>query len=184
MGQPRFEVPRGTIDGVNTDKPVKGCPACKEAKPLREFGNDKYRPDGKNTYCKVCRRTKQQDYYSSNRESELAKQKEKRLEWHGVRSDTPITRTTASNRLIRLEVLGKLGGRCQCCGEDREEFLSLDHINGGGTKHRAESGTYIFRRIRKDPDPLTYQVLCYNCNISRGVRGYCPCGAEANHGTT
>ena len=177
-------MPSGIIDGVNnTDVSVKRCTACKELKDLVEFGKDKHRPDGRNIYCKVCNRSKQRKYYSENREKELAKQAEKRTEWNGVKSDKPITRATATNRLIRLEVLGKLGGRCKCCGESREEFLSLDHINGGGTKHRAEVGTYIFRRIRKDPDPSIYQVLCYNCNISRGVRGYCPCGADGGeHG--
>src|SRR3990172_5963982 len=41
---------------------------------------------------------------------------------------------------LRREVLDHYGGACACCGETTLEFLSLDHKNGGGTKHRNEIG--------------------------------------------
>lgn len=28
--------------------------------------------------------------------------------------------------------------KCVCCGESRYEFLSLDHIHGGGITHRLQ----------------------------------------------
>src|SRR5262245_17032688 len=39
---------------------------------------------------------------------------------------------------LRQEVLDHYGGCCACCGETQLEFLSLDHKNGGGCKHRNE----------------------------------------------
>lgn len=175
MPSPRFEVPAGLVNGINTDQPpVKRCAACKCIKNYEDFGVDRSQPSGKLVYCRSCNNAKRREFYAQNREYDRARGAKKQIEWNGMRFDVPVTRVTAGNRLIRLEVLNKLGGRCLCCGETREEFLTLDHIQGGGKKHRSEVGTYIFRRIRNNPDPKTYRVLCYNCNCARGFRGYCP----------
>lgn len=42
-------------------------------------------------------------------------------------------------RRMRLEALQAYGGKCACCGESNVEFLAIDHINGNGNKHRAET---------------------------------------------
>lgn len=81
---------------------------------------------------------------------------------------------------IRLEVLSHYGINgnpiCQCCGETRLEFLSLDHIEGNGRKDRARhgSGQQLFRHLIRDGFPLGYRTLCHNCNMSFGLYGYCP----------
>lgn len=36
-------------------------------------------------------------------------------------------------RRMKLEVIEAYGGKCACCGVDNFEFLSIDHINGGGS---------------------------------------------------
>ena len=43
--------------------------------------------------------------------------------------------------------------------------LSIDHINGGGTKHRADQGQGIslYRWLEKNSYPAGFQVLCMNC---------------------
>lgn len=86
--------------------------------------------------------------------------------------------STERNKL-RLEILtryslnGKFG--CQCCGESRIEFLTLDHINGGGNKERKKyPATMLFRKLRRESYPSGYRTLCYNCNCSYGKYGYCP----------
>lgn len=33
----------------------KRCPRCLKDKPIDKFGLDKWRKDGRNTYCKECR---------------------------------------------------------------------------------------------------------------------------------
>jgi len=78
---------------------------------------------------------------------------------------------------LRREILARYGGACACCGETREEFLSFDHINGDGASHRREIGRGGFIMavwIKKNGFPPTIQLLCYNCNCSKGFRGYCP----------
>src|ERR1035437_10247647 len=41
-------------------------------------------------------------------------------------------------RTARERVIKNYGGKCVCCGENKIEFLAIDHIEGGGRKHRAE----------------------------------------------
>ena len=80
---------------------------------------------------------------------------------------------------LRIEVLtayspDKVLGCC-CCGESQPEFLTLDHIDGGGCKERKKyPATMLFRRLRREEFPEGYRTLCYNCNNSYGMYGYCP----------
>lgn len=64
---------------------------------------------------------------------------------------------------------------CRCCGESTYAFLSLDHINGGGTQHRKNLGSkYILSDLIGRGFPSGYQVLCHNCNQAKGFYGKCP----------
>lgn len=84
-------------------------------------------------------------------------------------------------RKIKLEVLtyyskGELC--CSCCGENSLEFLSIDHINGDGARHRKEigvsGGSSFHQWLKRNNFPEGYRVLCFNCNLARGLFGYCP----------
>jgi hypothetical protein len=56
-------------------------------------------------------------------------------------------------------------------------MLGIDHINGGGTKHRKEIKNFgIYKWLIDNNYPLGYRVLCHNCNCSLGFNGYCPHG--------
>lgn len=81
------------------------------------------------------------------------------------------------NRFNRLRVLTYYGGdppKCACCGETFLEFLSLDHINGGGRKQRQVIKVRWWEWIIKNNFPPGFRVLCHNCNQSIGLYGYCP----------
>ncbi len=83
-------------------------------------------------------------------------------------------------REVRMRTLLHYGDgkvECRCCGEDRFEFLCLDHLNGGGKKHRQEvgRGTVFYRWIVKAGFPPGFQVLCQNCNFGKGSGETCPC---------
>ena len=79
-------------------------------------------------------------------------------------------------RKLKIEVLKKYGGEiCICCQETTLEFLTLDHINGGGNKHRKEVKN-LYRWIVRNNFPPGFQVLCMNCNFAKGKYGYCPHG--------
>jgi hypothetical protein len=64
---------------------------------------------------------------------------------------------------------------CKCCGENEINFLSIDHINGNGTKHRKQIGNRNFYQwLKVNQFPQDYQVLCYNCNLGKRDKKSCP----------
>lgn len=81
------------------------------------------------------------------------------------------------NRDLRRSVVDALGGACACCGVSRYEFLAVDHIHGGGNRHRQRKpgGNAIWLEIQSEGFPRDkYQILCHNCNMARGFYGDCP----------
>ncbi len=86
------------------------------------------------------------------------------------------------NQNARLKVLqyycGSENPFCMCdgCNEHMLEFLSIDHMEGGGNEHRKKIGTGIgmYRWFIKNNFPSGYQVLCHNCNLAKGFYGICP----------
>lgn len=82
------------------------------------------------------------------------------------------------NRKLRTDALNAYGNKCACCGEMAIEFLSIDHINGGGSKHRRElgGGSHFYHWLKKNGYPAGFRVLCHNCNQALGLYGYCPHG--------
>jgi hypothetical protein len=86
------------------------------------------------------------------------------------------------NKKIRLIVLQFYSAPipfCNCCGEKQYEFLSIDHINGGGNEHRRTftkdgKGGNIYHWLKRNDFPPGFQILCHNCNMSKGFYGQCP----------
>jgi hypothetical protein len=79
---------------------------------------------------------------------------------------------------VRSECFVAYGGKCACCGETEPLFLEIDHINGGGGKHRKEvpGGTAIYMWLREQGYPKgEFQLLCRNCNYGKHRNGgICP----------
>ncbi len=94
-------------------------------------------------------------------------------------ADKCLIATKSSNLLLKYEVMEHYGGAiCACCGEDIVEFLTLDHIDGDGPKHREEftkGHTSRFYKALKNAGfpPERLRVLCMNCNWARR-HGDCP----------
>ena len=89
-------------------------------------------------------------------------------------------RVKTKRRLTILAYYSNGDIKCECCEERFLEFLSIDHINGGGTAQRRLLGTrdtyVILQKIKNDTGqyPEGFRVLCHNCNQSYGFYGYCP----------
>jgi len=89
-------------------------------------------------------------------------------------------RAQRNRRKTKLDVLshyvdGAL--KCKCCGETEIKFMTLDHIEGEGTKHLREiggGGTKLYLWIIRNNFPKGFQVLCFNCNCAKGFFGECP----------
>jgi len=86
-----------------------------------------------------------------------------------------IVRKANRYRDLRKQVIAGYGGKCSCCGEDRYEFMAIDHVNGGGREERKTMNIgMIALKIIREGFPSTYRILCHNCNQSIGWYGYCP----------
>lgn len=86
-------------------------------------------------------------------------------------------------RSLKLEVIAEYGGKCVCCSENQVEFLTIDHINGGGAQHRRKisktpkgaSPDTLYRWLKKNGFPKdNFQLLCFNCNCAKSSSGQCP----------
>lgn len=85
------------------------------------------------------------------------------------------------NQEIRFKVLQHYSAQipfCACCGEKELKFLCIDHINGGGNKHRrtitnGKGGNMPFWLYRNN-FPSGFQILCHNCNMAKGFYKTCP----------
>jgi hypothetical protein len=141
---------------------MKICKVCKQPKDNSEFYKSKKTHDGYQYECKACSLKR----YALHRE---------KCRQQGVMNYSQRTR-----QRLRLEILIHYGGNppiCSCCGENHIEFLSIDHIDGGGNKHRLEQASKIggfYSWLKRNNFPKGYRVLCHNCNQSIGLYGYCP----------
>lgn len=82
---------------------------------------------------------------------------------------------TLYRRVIKVEVIMNLGGKCQCCGESLLGMLSVDHINGRGRAERHKAADKWYFNVKKQGYPKDkYRVLCHNCNQAIFHWGRCP----------
>ena len=79
---------------------------------------------------------------------------------------------------LKNKIFTNYGCKCTCCGEANSVFLTIDHRNNNGSEHRKQinqtSTTTTYRWIIKNNYPKEFQVLCWNCNITKHIYGKCP----------
>lgn len=77
---------------------------------------------------------------------------------------------------LKQKIIKAYGGKCRCCGETMFEFLSVDHVNGGGSLHRKRLKIRNFYRwlLKHNFPKRGFRLLCFNCNLSIGFYGSCP----------
>lgn len=139
----------------------KHCPKCEQDKPIASFGKAK-------SWCKSCMTQATKDWRNRNRDAVNAQARER----YAKQENPPCKQYRTK---LREAALAAYGGKCECCNEDRIEFLCIDHQGGGGTKHRKELGRVtIFSWLKKNKYPSGFRVLCWNCNSSLGLYGYSP----------
>jgi hypothetical protein len=151
----------------------KICIKCEQPKNTSEFSK---KSGGRlHARCKQCRRD---DYEENKAQHQLTYQNKR---------DKRLAEQRHQRKRRRLLVIQHYGGKCACCGEINLEFLTVDHINGDGSKHRRELGTKrktdgrycfggstLYLWLIKNKFPEGFRILCWNCNSSLGLYGYCP----------
>ena len=78
---------------------------------------------------------------------------------------------------------------CQCkgCTVNFVGFLTIDHINGDGAYHTANglkrlSGAALYTWLIKNNFPPDFQILCGNCNFSKGQGLACQMAGVPHNG--
>ena len=165
---------------------MKRCAKCKRQKSSGEFYRESGRSDGLRPYCKHCCRTDNKRGYASHRDTRLQQQRDY-VEKNRAKVNQKNTEWRKSVRLETLRHYSEGDPLCQICGERNITFLTIDHIEGGGSEHRRKItrggyATYIWLRQHKFPEG--FRVLCFNCNYgeyrgdSRSSRGGILSGPE------
>lgn len=105
--------------------------------------------------------------------------------WDLKNRDRCRASTMRSNQRNRLDALIRYGGsppKCACCGEDKYQFLAIDHPNNDGAAHRKEIrkgkpywkvGVMMVNWLKRNAYPPGFRILCHNCNSARQYYGYC-----------
>lgn len=148
----------------------KSCSRCKAWKPLGDYGKLGAASDGLQRYCKPCMCELGRKYNAVNIEKrrELSRRGNKRLGPAYFRE---------RHQLLKRAMVMAYGGECECCGETEIEFLTLDHINGGGHQHRKAvgGGSKVWRMLRDAGWPKEgYRLLCMNCQLGFAHGRTCP----------
>jgi hypothetical protein len=124
------------------------------------------------------------NYYVKHRDSLLPKLRIRAAKWQKNNKERRNANDRERRRLgltpnpsaqrryrdkLRAEAMKAYGGKCKCCGESVDEFLTIDHVNGGGTKHRKamkRGGGVFFLWLKQNGYPKDFRILCWNCNWS------------------
>lgn len=133
----------------------KQCQKCKVIFDLRMFYRNHF------SLCKKCSNKQSIEWQKNNKERAAFLNK----------------RTREQNKLLAIEKYSNGENKCACCGENEIKFLSIDHIKGGGNKHRKTTGgtgQMTYRWLKRNNYPDGFQVLCFNCNIAKGCYNECP----------
>jgi uncharacterized protein YeaO (DUF488 family) len=144
------------------------CLKCKQ-----EFIPDNFHP--KRKFCsEECRNQYYHDnnYYQNYNKSYAKKYKEinknRHQKWH---------------KNLKFEVLSHYSNGtpiCACCGEKELSFLSLEHVNNDGAKHKKElfgkrHNLYSWLKNNSYQTNYKIEVLCMNCQFGRRYNnGICP----------
>jgi hypothetical protein len=88
-----------------------------------------------------------------------------------------LTRHQRYFNKIKTKAYEILGNICECCKEKELSFLTIDHLNSDGNKHRAKIGrsskALYIAVIRSTKPREQFKLLCANCHISKTRLGQC-----------
>lgn len=166
---------------------MKTCRICGTT-GVDQFYVNRRMKDGLDTKCKGCRKVdyyalqeyyKQasRDYYQAHKAYfEEHNKKYYRDNRTKRRADFDMWSKELKFETLRHYSNGK--PKCSCCRENIILLLTLDHIDGSGSRHRkagSGGGINFYSKLRKQGFPVGYQVLCFSCNTGRYLNGgICP----------
>ncbi len=151
----------------------KKCSKCHIKKSVSKFYMDIQKIDGLTSSCIKCCNQMRKEYYEKNRDKCQKYQKF----YYITDKKHKLQKAKFVRRRVFLEIFKLLGNKCKRCGMKDKRVLQIDHLEGGGYKHRKRnrSGIGYYREILKQIKDKSgkYQILCSNCNYIEGIeKGY------------
>lgn len=144
---------------------MKTCKLCNISQPADKFHG---------RVCRPCLNARGRKYYQ-----QLDPETKRTL--YGLYAASPVGKAKKKRYYAKvkkdiLQHYCKGNIACNCCGESKEQFLTLDHIEPFSlTKAGPRGGRTLYQWLRKRNYPEGFQVLCYNCNMARAkYDGVCP----------
>lgn len=144
----------------------KVCFTCKRNRDVRFYCKNKAKKDGLGTECRDCRKVY------------MAKYREDNFDYLNEQNRINNKRRHYEAKIKVLYYYSNGTMKCQCpgCEVSHIEFLSIDHVNGGGQKDREsfKGARTFYEYLVKNNYPEGLLTLCYNCNLAKGFFGQCP----------
>ncbi len=159
---------------------MKKCSRCDIVKPLSDF----YFITTIKKYASRCKECDKEygKHWRDNNPSFRKRQSLLNSVWRKNNKDKMSIYKRNSKIRLQLLVFNHYTNnniRCQCigCSETNIGFLTIDHINNDGAKHRKAIGSLnLYSWIKQNNYPPGFQVLCFNCNCgkTRNIDNSCP----------
>lgn len=164
----------------NQQPSLRTCVKCGETKPFEDFAivyakNSRGQNYRQHT-CKECAKCEHAARMRKARKENPEKYIKHQREHRKRHLERCRRQRKESGQRLKDRVFEAYGGyRCVCCGETMESMMTIDHIEENGADHRNEInggkgrtiGADIYRWLERNNYPAGFQVLCYNCNISK-----------------
>lgn len=156
---------------------MKTCARCKKEKSKSQFNPDKRARDKLYSWCKDC-----QNAYNRKRYKDIPQHRQRVLErsksQYHENPEYEHARKREYYRKNVVSVFNALGNKCARCNEKDKRVLHIDHIQGGGYKHRKELNNSTYKFYKDILESLEkkenkFQLLCANCNWLEAIeKGY------------
>ena len=127
---------------------MKTCSKCKLSLSLDKFSNNKTKKDGKQTYCKECKRKRDKYLYDENKDLYIQRSKETRYKIRKYINNIKLT-----------------NGCCKCGYNKCPAALHFHHKNNDKEFSIANAAKFGFNQIKKEINKC--DILCANCHAEK-----------------
>lgn len=105
------------------------------------------------------------EYYRRYREANRERINADHRRWYARNKDKAYANSRKHILRLYANIRKRYGSVCVKCGFSDVRALQIDHIKGGGTRHRKtfKNDYNYYRYVRDAPDGV-FQMLCANCN--------------------
>ncbi len=164
---------------------MKSCSMCGiETNSINTYKSEPYT-------CIPCIKSRSREYYIMHKDQIIVRVKkyiyehpEKRKQWsknaYINHRDRILEKHRKYKKKLKLDVLSHYCIdriiKCGRCGFSDIRSLTIDHVHGGGRKHRnnlaRSPGHDFYSWLKKNNYPKGYQVLCMNCQFIKQDENY------------